>query len=85
MLGKVKAGGIFATVLRPPGNAAQYPQVKVVAVQAVANAAQLLLVGQAVAAGKLKLPIAARFPLAEAAKAHQAMEGHATGKVLLVV
>jgi NADPH:quinone reductase-like Zn-dependent oxidoreductase len=85
MLGKVKAGGIFATVLRPPHNAAQFPEVKVSAVQAVSNAAQLFIIGQAVAAGKLKLPIAARFPLAEAAKAHQAVEGHAAGKVLLVV
>jgi NADPH:quinone reductase-like Zn-dependent oxidoreductase len=85
VLGKVKAGGIFATVLRPPRNAAQYPNVKVAAVQAVSNAAQLLAVGQAVAAGKLKLPIAARFPLAQAAQAHQAVEGHASGKVLLVV
>ena len=85
VLGKVKPGGIFATVLRPPRNAAQYPKVKVVAVQGVPNAAQLLVVGQAAAAGKLKLTIAARFPLAQAAKAHQAAEGHAAGKVLLVV
>ncbi|HVU38582.1 MAG TPA: NADP-dependent oxidoreductase [Opitutales bacterium] len=84
MLGKVMAGGIFATVLRPPANAAQYPLVKVASVQAVSNAAQLLVVGQAVAAGKLKLPIAARFPLAQAAKAHQAVEDHVAGKVLLV-
>ncbi len=85
VLGKVKPGGIFATVLRPPRNAAQYPKVKVVAVQGVPNAAQLLAVGQAAAAGNLKLPIAARFPLAQAARAHQAAEGHATGKILLVV
>jgi NADPH:quinone reductase-like Zn-dependent oxidoreductase len=85
VLGKVKPGGIFATVLRLPRNAAQYPKVKVVAVQGVPNAAQLLVVGQAAAAGKLKLTIAARFPLAQAAKAHQAAEGHAAGKVLLVV
>jgi len=85
VLGKVKAGGIFASVLGPPRNATHYPQVKVVAIQAGSNAAQLLLVGQAVAAGKLKLPIAARFPLSQAAKAHQAVENHAAGKVLLVV
>jgi NADPH:quinone reductase-like Zn-dependent oxidoreductase len=85
VLGKVKPGGIFATVLRPPRNAAQYPGVKVVAVQAVASAAELLVVGQAVADGKLKVPIAARFPLEQAAKAHQALEGHSAGKVLLVV
>ena len=85
LLGKVKAGGIFATVLRAPRNAAQYPKVKVAAVQGLPNAGQLLVVGEAVAAGKLKLPIAARFRLAEAAQAHLAAEGHAAGKVLLVV
>ena len=85
VLGKVKAGGVFATVLRPPRNAAQFPKVKVVAVQGLPNAAQLLVVGQAVAAGKLQLPIAARFPLADAASAHQTAEGHAAGKVLLVI
>ncbi len=85
VLGKVKAGGIFATVLRPPNNAAQYPNVKVVAVQCVPNAAQLIVIGQAAAAGKLRLPIAAKLPLAQAAKGHQVAEGHGAGKVLLVV
>jgi NADPH:quinone reductase-like Zn-dependent oxidoreductase len=85
ILAKVKPGGIFASVLGAPRNAAQYPQVKVVVMQAAASAADLLVVGQAVAEGKLKIPIAARFPLEQAAKAHQAMENHAVGKVLLVV
>jgi NADPH:quinone reductase-like Zn-dependent oxidoreductase len=85
VLGKVKPGGIFATVLRPPRNTAQYPGVKVVGVQGVPSAAELLVVGQAVAEGKLKVPIAARFPLEQAGKAHQTLEGHAAGKVLLVV
>jgi NADPH:quinone reductase-like Zn-dependent oxidoreductase len=85
VLGKVKPGGTFATVLRAPRNAAQYPGVKIAAVQCVPNAAELLLVGQAVAAGRLKIPIAARFPLEQASRAHQAVEGHAVGKILLVV
>jgi NADPH:quinone reductase-like Zn-dependent oxidoreductase len=53
--------------------------------QAMASAADLLVVGQAVAEGKLKVPIAARFPLEQAAQGHQAVENHAAGKVLLVV
>jgi NADPH:quinone reductase-like Zn-dependent oxidoreductase len=85
MLGKVKPSGIFATVLRPPRNAAQYPSVKIAAVQCVPSAAELLVIGQAVAAGKLKIPISARFPLEQAGRAHQAVEGHAAGKVLLLV
>ena len=40
----------------------------------------------AAASGELKVPIGARFPLAEAAQAHQALESRqTTGKVLLVV
>lgn len=85
VLGKVKPGGIFATVLRPPRNASQYPRVKIAAVQGVPSAAELLLVGQAVAEGKLKVPIAGRFPLMQAGKAHETIEGHVAGKVLLVV
>jgi NADPH:quinone reductase-like Zn-dependent oxidoreductase len=85
VIGKVRPGGIFATVLRSPRNAAQYPRVQVVAVQGGPSAAELLVVGQAVAEGKLQVPIAAKFPLAQAAEAHQALEGHAAGKVLLVV
>jgi NADPH:quinone reductase-like Zn-dependent oxidoreductase len=85
VLAKVKPGGIFASVLGAPRNAAQYPQVKVVVMQAMASAADLLVVGQAVAEGKLKVPIAARFPLEQAAQGHQAVENHAAGKVLLVV
>ena len=40
---------------------------------------------EAVAAGRLRLRVGARFPLAEAASAHRALEGRATtGKVLLI-
>jgi NADPH:quinone reductase-like Zn-dependent oxidoreductase len=85
VLAKVKPGGIFASVVGAPRNAAQYPKVKVVAMQAAGNAAELLAVGQAVAEGKLKVPIAARFPLEQAAQAHRAVENHAAGKVLLIV
>ena len=40
---------------------------------------------EAVAAGTLNVRIGARFPLAEAAEAHRALEGRkTTGKVLLL-
>jgi NADPH:quinone reductase-like Zn-dependent oxidoreductase len=39
---------------------------------------------RAVADGKLSIPIAARFPLAEAAAAHELAERHVNGKVLLL-
>ena len=39
----------------------------------------------AIAAGALRVRIGARFPLADAAAAHRALEGRATtGKVLLI-
>ena len=40
---------------------------------------------EAIAAGRLRVRVGARFPLAEAASAHRALEGRATtGKVLLI-
>jgi NADPH2:quinone reductase len=40
---------------------------------------------EAIAAGRLRVRIGARFPLADAAAAHRALEGRqTTGKVLLV-
>ena len=37
LLGKVKSGGVFASVLGPPVNAKDYPAVRVVAVGLVAG------------------------------------------------
>jgi NADPH:quinone reductase-like Zn-dependent oxidoreductase len=42
LLGKVKAGGIFASVLGPPQNAGNFPSVKVVPVYAEADPEALL-------------------------------------------
>ena len=85
LLGKVKSGGIFASVLGPPANAGKYPKVKVVPVIVKPDPATLEFFGEAIANGKFAVPIAARFPLAEAQKAHQMIKtDHPVGKVLLL-
>jgi NADPH:quinone reductase-like Zn-dependent oxidoreductase len=84
LIGKVKAGGIFASVLGAPQNSAQYPSVKVIPVVAKSDPKALLQMAQAVGEGKLKIPIAAKKPLKEAADAHALVAQGINGKVLLV-
>lgn len=85
LIGKVKDGGVFASVLGVPQNAEKYPAVKVVPVYARPDAKILRLMAEAVEAGQLVIPIRAKMPLQEAAKAHAATEKGGIGKVLLVV
>jgi NADPH:quinone reductase-like Zn-dependent oxidoreductase len=84
LIGKVKAGGIFASVLGPPQNAAEYPAVKVVSVFAHADAKALLELANAVVEGRLVIPIATKKPLKDAAEAHDLVAKGIAGKVLLV-
>jgi len=50
------------------------------------NALELDRIRSLVEAGKLKVQLAATFPLGEAAKAHELMEtGHTRGKIVLSV
>ena len=85
LISRVKAGGRFATVLDPPGNANDYPRVKCVPVQAIPDAKILAIMSDAVAARKLIIPLGPTFPLSSAAEAHTAIaKGTAHGKVLLI-
>jgi NADPH:quinone reductase-like Zn-dependent oxidoreductase len=84
LVGKIKAGGIFASVVGPPGNANTYPAVRVATMQVKAVPATLLRMAQAVKAGKLVIPVGQRFALADASKAHLAAEKGASGKLLLI-
>jgi NADPH:quinone reductase-like Zn-dependent oxidoreductase len=83
LISKMKPGGIFASVLGPPRNSAEFPAVKVVPVYAVSDASALLELAKAVAEGRLTIPIAAKMPLKEAREGHALMEKGAHGKVLL--
>jgi NADPH:quinone reductase-like Zn-dependent oxidoreductase len=85
LLGKVKKGGVFASVRGAPQNAKDYPEVKVVPVYAQADSKILLQMAQAVIAGKLIIPIGMKLPLKDADKGHAAVAKGGAGKVLLVV
>jgi NADPH:quinone reductase-like Zn-dependent oxidoreductase len=84
LLGKVKQGGVFASVLGPPANAKLHPTVKIEAVQARPDAVTLRTMAEDVAAGRLVIPIDRMVPLAEAGKAQAAAEKGGIGKILLL-
>jgi NADPH:quinone reductase-like Zn-dependent oxidoreductase len=84
LIARVKAGGIFASVLGPPQNSGKFPGIKVVPVYAQPDAELLIRVAKTVIEGSLKIPIVERLPLKDAAKAHALVERGASGKVLLV-
>jgi len=84
LIAKVKPGGVFASVTGAPDNARDFPAVRVVAFVSKQDAATLLHMAQAVAAGKLVIPIARKLPLKDAAQGHAAVEKGADGKVLLL-
>jgi len=84
LLGKVKQGGIYASVVGPPGNAQMHPTVQIEAIQSKPDAGMLRTMAEAVAAGRLVIPIDRMVPLAEAAKAHAAAERGGIGKILLL-
>jgi NADPH:quinone reductase-like Zn-dependent oxidoreductase len=83
LIGKVKAGGVFASVTGPPANAKDYPSVKVVPFVSSQDARTLSHMAEAVAAGKLVIPIDRTLPLKDAAEAHALVGQGGTGKVLL--
>ncbi len=84
VLGKVKPGGRIGSVVgEPPG--AKERGLVVRAMLTHPDPKRLAELAQAVADGKLVIPIARRFPLAEARQAHKVAERGADGKVLLVV
>ena len=84
LIAKVKPGGVFATVLRAPQNAAKYPSVKVVPVFSKFDRKTLECMAEAVRDGKLIIPISQSLPLSEAAKAQATAEKGGIGKILLV-
>ncbi|CAN5570627.1 NADP-dependent oxidoreductase [soil metagenome] len=84
LLAKVKQGGVFASVLGPPANAALHPTIRIVPVMAKPDAATLRTFAEDVVAGHLKIPIDRMVPLDEAAEAHAAAEKGGIGKILLL-
>jgi NADPH:quinone reductase-like Zn-dependent oxidoreductase len=84
LIAKVKPGGVYASVVGAPQNAAKYSSIKVVPVFSKFDRKTLEFMGEAVRDGKLVIPMSQKFPLREAAKAHAAAEKGSTGKIMLV-
>ena len=84
LISKVKAGGIFASVLGAPQNSDDFASVKVIPVFAHYDTKALLELARAVVEGKLTIPIAAKKPLRDAGEAHDLVAKGINGKVLLV-
>jgi NADPH:quinone reductase-like Zn-dependent oxidoreductase len=80
---RVKPGGVVACVVGPaPGDPARGVVGR--AAGGRPDGKRLAGLAKAVQAGELRLPVARRFPLAEAAEAHRFAEGGGVGKVLLI-
>ena len=84
LIARVKQGGVFATVLAKPQNAATYPSVNVVHVFSKFDRKTLEFMAEAVRDGKLVIPISEKLPLSKAAEAQAMAEKGGIGKVLLV-
>jgi NADPH:quinone reductase-like Zn-dependent oxidoreductase len=84
LIGKVKPGGVYASVVEAPQSTAYYPAVKMVHVFSKFDRKTLEFMAEAVRDGKLVIPIGPRLPLSQAAEAHAAAEKGGVGKILLV-
>ncbi|HTA91904.1 MAG TPA: NADP-dependent oxidoreductase [Polyangiaceae bacterium] len=83
LLPKLKSGGVIGSVLGEPA-AAKSQSVTVHAFQAHPDSKRLAELGAAVASGTLVIPIAKRFPLADAPAAQALAERGGVAKVLLM-
>jgi NADPH:quinone reductase-like Zn-dependent oxidoreductase len=84
LIAKVKPGGVYASVVGQPQNAAEYPSVKAVFVFSKFDRKTLEFMAEAVRDGKLVIPISLKLPLNEAAEAQATAEKGGVGKILLV-
>ena len=84
LLGKVKPGGVFASVTGAPANASDHPDVRIVEFVSSQSPAAIAYLASAVLAGKLSIKIDSKLPLREAAAAMAAVAKGGIGKVLLI-
>jgi len=84
LVAKVKPGGIFASAVGPPSDAALHPTVQIVTFTATKDAAKLRELAEDVKAGHFKIPIDRILPLEKAPEAHTAAEKGNIGKILLI-
>ncbi|MGA9564736.1 MAG: NADP-dependent oxidoreductase [Candidatus Korobacteraceae bacterium] len=84
LLGKVKDGGMFASVTGVPESAKGRPSIRTVAFVSKPDPETLLYMAKAVDNGRLSIPISQKLPLRDARQGHIAVEKGAGGKVLLL-
>lgn len=84
LLGRVKQGGVFGTLLGPPQGADMHPTVRVAAMQAAPDPATLARYAEAVRDKGFVLPVDRVMPLSEAGDAQAVAEKGGVGKVVLV-
>ena len=84
LIAKVRAGGVYASVVEAPQNSAKYPSVKVVHVFSKFDRKTLEFMAEAVRDGKLVIPIGRKMPLSQAAEAQALAEKGGIGKILLI-
>ena len=84
LIGKVRPGGNYGSVVGPPSNAALHPTVQVNGVVAHPDARTYIHYAEAIRDKKLVLPIDRMLPLAEAAEAQAAGEKGGVGKIILL-
>jgi NADPH:quinone reductase-like Zn-dependent oxidoreductase len=84
LLGKVKPGGVFASVVGAPANAKMHPTVRIEAIMSKPDAVMLRTMAEDVAEGRLEIPIDRMVPLSDAGTAQAAAEKGAAGKILLL-
>ncbi len=83
LLSKVRPGGVFASVLGPPANAAACPKVRIESVRTQPDSRMLRILAEDVLAGRLTIPVDRVLPLIEAGAGQAAAEKGGIGKVLL--
>ena len=84
LLGKVKQGGVFASVLGPPANAAMHPTVHIEPVMATPDVPTMERLAEEVARKRLTIPVDRMLPMSDAADGQKAAEKGGIGKVLLL-
>lgn len=83
LLGKVRPGGNYGSVLGPPKDAALHPTINIKPITAQPNPATYVHYGEAIRDNKLVITIDRVMPLSDAAAAHAAAEKGGVGKIVL--
>jgi NADPH:quinone reductase-like Zn-dependent oxidoreductase len=84
LIGKVKPGGNYGSVVGPMSNASLHPTIVVNAFMAHADAKTYVHYGEAIRDKKMELPIDRMVPLADAADAQTVAEKGGVGKIILL-